>query len=154
VGGGPFDDWYESAGVRQGLRRMLVDETDQGRVYFPASLVPYLDHELVTARGAAVRQALTTGPACRAAPGCAWTPSRCTATRAITRSTASTWPTRSPPPPGYRFRTGISVDSPRAWTPPRKSFCRASGCWPNYCRRWSSKRLSPPYLTNYRPIPR
>ena len=59
MGGGPFDDWYESAGVRQGLRRMLVDETDQGRVYFPASLVPYLDHELVAARGAAARQALT-----------------------------------------------------------------------------------------------
>jgi hypothetical protein len=38
---------------------MLVDETDQGRVYFPASLVPYLDHELVAARGEDVRHALT-----------------------------------------------------------------------------------------------
>jgi hypothetical protein len=45
--------------VRQGIRRLLVDETDLGRVYFPASLVPYLDHELLKDRGPAVRHALT-----------------------------------------------------------------------------------------------
>jgi hypothetical protein len=44
----PFGDWYDAAGVRAGLRRVLRDETDQGKVYFPRALVPYLDHEAVS----------------------------------------------------------------------------------------------------------
>jgi hypothetical protein len=55
----PFGDWYEAAGVRGGIRRVLMDETDQGRVYFPTRLVPYLGHELVRDREPVVRQALT-----------------------------------------------------------------------------------------------
>jgi P-aminobenzoate N-oxygenase AurF len=54
-----FSDWYQTAGVRGGMRRTLRDETDQGKVFFPAGLVPYLDHELVRDRGPAHRHALT-----------------------------------------------------------------------------------------------
>jgi para-aminobenzoate N-oxygenase AurF len=59
MGAQPFSDWYDVAGVRSGIRRMLVDETEQGKVYYPASLVPYLRHELVAARDPAVHDALT-----------------------------------------------------------------------------------------------
>lgn len=59
MGGDPFGDWYGAAGVRAGIRRTLVDDTDRGLVYFPESLVPYLDHELVSSRGPAARYALT-----------------------------------------------------------------------------------------------
>lgn len=55
----PFGDWYEAAGVRGGIRRMLRDETDQGKVYFPRALVPYLDHELVRDLPATARHELT-----------------------------------------------------------------------------------------------
>jgi hypothetical protein len=55
----PFSDWYDVAGVRGGVRRTLIDETAQGRVYFPADLVPYLDHPLVAGRGPGVRHELT-----------------------------------------------------------------------------------------------
>jgi hypothetical protein len=41
----PFDTWYETAGVRSGVRRLFRDETDAGKVFFPARLVPYLAHE-------------------------------------------------------------------------------------------------------------
>ncbi|MGH3992251.1 MAG: diiron oxygenase, partial [Pseudonocardiaceae bacterium] len=41
----PFDTWYETAGVRSGFRRLFRDETDAGKVFFPARLVPYLAHE-------------------------------------------------------------------------------------------------------------
>ncbi|PRX98540.1 diiron oxygenase [Allonocardiopsis opalescens] len=44
---GPLDHWYHSAGVRTGVRRMFHDETDQGKVFYPERLVPYLDHEAV-----------------------------------------------------------------------------------------------------------
>jgi hypothetical protein len=43
----PFDRWYDTAGVRAGVRRMFHDETDAGKVFFPERLVPYLDHEAV-----------------------------------------------------------------------------------------------------------
>jgi hypothetical protein len=46
-GGGPLDSWYEVAGVRGGARRLFHEESDQGRVFFPANLVPYLEHEAV-----------------------------------------------------------------------------------------------------------
>lgn len=59
MGGDPFGDWYDAAGVRTGIRRMLVDETDRELVYFPEALVPYLDHGLVSERGPAARYALT-----------------------------------------------------------------------------------------------
>jgi len=39
--------WYDNAGVRAGVRRIFHDETDQGKVFFPARLVPYLSHEAV-----------------------------------------------------------------------------------------------------------
>ncbi|MDT3397229.1 diiron oxygenase [Streptomyces sp. B1866] len=41
----PLDRWYEAAGVRSGVRRRFHEETEQGRVFFPAALVPYLAHE-------------------------------------------------------------------------------------------------------------
>jgi para-aminobenzoate N-oxygenase AurF len=41
----PFDTWYKTAGVRSGIRRLFRDETDAGKVFFPARLVPYLAHE-------------------------------------------------------------------------------------------------------------
>lgn len=37
--------WYGSAGVRGGVRRMFQDEVQDGKVFFPAHLVPHLTHE-------------------------------------------------------------------------------------------------------------
>jgi aspartate/methionine/tyrosine aminotransferase len=45
--GGPFAAWYEVAGVRSGVRRILHREAEQGKVFYPAALVPYLSHEAV-----------------------------------------------------------------------------------------------------------
>jgi hypothetical protein len=58
MGADPFSDWYQAAGVRGGTRRMLREETDQGKAYFPARLMPYLDHEMVRALGPVERHAL------------------------------------------------------------------------------------------------
>jgi hypothetical protein len=44
---GPFDTWYETAGVRSGVRRMLQEDQDRGKVFYPAELVPHLSHEAV-----------------------------------------------------------------------------------------------------------
>jgi hypothetical protein len=44
---GPLAQWYEAAGVRTGVRRMFQDDTQAGKVFFPAQLVPYLTHEAV-----------------------------------------------------------------------------------------------------------
>jgi hypothetical protein len=41
----PFERWYDTAGVRAGVRRMFADETDDGKVFYPQHLVPYLAHE-------------------------------------------------------------------------------------------------------------
>lgn len=41
----PFARWYDTAGVRAGARRMFADETDDGKVFYPQRLVPYLAHE-------------------------------------------------------------------------------------------------------------
>lgn len=41
--------WYDTAGVRTGVRRMFQDETQAGKVFFPARLVPYLTHDAVRA---------------------------------------------------------------------------------------------------------
>jgi P-aminobenzoate N-oxygenase AurF len=40
-----FETWYDTAGVRAGIRRLFRDETDAGKVFFPARLVPHLGHE-------------------------------------------------------------------------------------------------------------
>ncbi|BFU44042.1 diiron oxygenase [Krasilnikovia sp. MM14-A1004] len=55
----PFADWYDAAGVRAGIRRTFADERDQGRVFFPTSLVPYLEHDLVRERAPHQRETLT-----------------------------------------------------------------------------------------------
>ncbi|MFG2818662.1 diiron oxygenase [Kitasatospora sp. NPDC048365] len=44
---GPLDRWYEAAGVRTGVRRVFHEESEQGLVFFPEELVPYLDHPAV-----------------------------------------------------------------------------------------------------------
>jgi hypothetical protein len=44
---GPLAQWYQRAGVRTGVRRMFQDETREGKVFFPAELVPYLTHDAV-----------------------------------------------------------------------------------------------------------
>jgi hypothetical protein len=44
---GPFDRWYDVAGVRAGVRRKFHDETEQGKVFFPQDLIPYLTHDAV-----------------------------------------------------------------------------------------------------------
>jgi hypothetical protein len=44
---GPLDSWYYAAGVRSDARRLFQDEEDQGKVFFPADLVPYLGHDAV-----------------------------------------------------------------------------------------------------------
>jgi para-aminobenzoate N-oxygenase AurF len=54
-----FADWYDSAGVRNGPRRIFADERDQDKVFFPAALVPYLAHDLVRGRGPDLKQELT-----------------------------------------------------------------------------------------------
>lgn len=55
----PLGQWYENAGVRAGLRRRFRDESDQGLVFFPEELLPYLDHEAVRALPAGRRRELT-----------------------------------------------------------------------------------------------
>lgn len=44
---GSLAQWYETAGVRTGVRRVFHDDTPGGKVFFPAQLVPYLTHEAV-----------------------------------------------------------------------------------------------------------
>ena len=44
---GPLANWHRAAGVRVSVRRVFRDETEQGKVFFPAQLVPYLDHPAV-----------------------------------------------------------------------------------------------------------
>ena len=56
---GPLDQWYDIAGVRSGIRRTFVDETDAGKVFFPQRLVPYLAHEALADLSEAQRRALT-----------------------------------------------------------------------------------------------
>ncbi|MFD9456821.1 diiron oxygenase [Streptomyces sp. NPDC059985] len=46
---GPLDRWYETAGVRGGVRRIFHAEAEQGRVFFPDALVPHLSHPEVKA---------------------------------------------------------------------------------------------------------
>jgi hypothetical protein len=46
---GPLDRWYETAGVRGGVRRIFHEEEEQGRVFFPEVLVPHLAHPEVRA---------------------------------------------------------------------------------------------------------
>ena len=42
-----FGEWHEKSGVRRAPHRLFCDETDAGRVLFPASLMPYLGHPLI-----------------------------------------------------------------------------------------------------------
>src|SRR5215831_4171220 len=46
-GSGALASWHESAGVRTGTRRMLRTEGEEGKVFFPAGLVPHLAHDQV-----------------------------------------------------------------------------------------------------------
>jgi P-aminobenzoate N-oxygenase AurF len=55
----PFGRWYADAGVRSGPRRLFHDETDEGKVFFPERLVPYLDHEVVASLPPERRRELT-----------------------------------------------------------------------------------------------
>jgi hypothetical protein len=55
----PFDRWYDTAGVRSGVRRMFADETDDGKVFYPQHLVPYLAHEALAELTEAQRRTLT-----------------------------------------------------------------------------------------------
>jgi hypothetical protein len=55
---GPLDRWYDSAGVRGGVRRIFEDETHRGKVFFPDRLVPHLGHETVQALPPDQRRAL------------------------------------------------------------------------------------------------
>jgi hypothetical protein len=48
-GAGPLAQWYESAGVRTGVRRTFLGELEQGKVFFPGHLVPHLAHKEVRA---------------------------------------------------------------------------------------------------------
>ncbi|WP_235497518.1 diiron oxygenase [Frankia sp. R43] len=45
--GAPMKDWYDAAGVRGGTRRTFHRELEEGLVFFPPELVPYLAHEAV-----------------------------------------------------------------------------------------------------------
>ncbi|WP_035848758.1 diiron oxygenase [Kitasatospora azatica] len=56
---GPLDRWYESAGVRTGVRRMFHEGAEQGLVFFPEALVPHLGHEAVRALDPERRRELT-----------------------------------------------------------------------------------------------
>jgi hypothetical protein len=47
----PLADWFDRAGVRVDPRRVLDEELDDGRVLFPARLIPYLSHPLVATLG-------------------------------------------------------------------------------------------------------
>ncbi|MEV8435875.1 diiron oxygenase [Actinosynnema sp. NPDC051121] len=55
----PFASWYENAGVRGGARRLFHDETDQGKVFYPAQHIPHLAHEAVAALPERARRDLT-----------------------------------------------------------------------------------------------
>ena len=55
----PFVAWYRTAGVRSGPRRRFTEEHDDGRVFFPEALVPYLDHEAVAGLPPGARRELT-----------------------------------------------------------------------------------------------
>jgi hypothetical protein len=55
----PFERWYDTAGVRGGARRMFADETDDGKVFYPQRLVPYLAHEALADLTANQRRELT-----------------------------------------------------------------------------------------------
>jgi hypothetical protein len=57
--GGALGQWYDRAGVRSGIRRMFRDESDQGKIFFPDELVPYLRHEAVRALPQERRRELT-----------------------------------------------------------------------------------------------
>ena len=54
-----FERWYSTAGVRGGTRRMFADETDDGKVFYPQHLVPYLAHEALADLTAGQRRELT-----------------------------------------------------------------------------------------------
>lgn len=54
-----LNHWYESSGVRSGVRRMFRDETDQGKVCYPEHLVPYLAHEALAEATPRTRRELT-----------------------------------------------------------------------------------------------
>lgn len=56
---GPFEHWYDTAGVRGGARRMFADETDAGKVFYPQHLVPYLAHEALADLPESRRRELT-----------------------------------------------------------------------------------------------
>ncbi|MEU6087671.1 diiron oxygenase [Streptomyces sp. NPDC047085] len=53
-------DWYESASVRGGPRRMLEEDQEAGLTVFPEHLVPHLHHEGLAGAGADTRRALLT----------------------------------------------------------------------------------------------
>ncbi|MFI1973251.1 hypothetical protein BLA24_06175 [Streptomyces cinnamoneus] len=54
----PRREWYDRAGVRTDPRRLLAGELQEGCLYFPPALVPYLGHPLVRALPAPRRDAL------------------------------------------------------------------------------------------------
>ncbi|MEV0176940.1 diiron oxygenase [Streptomyces sp. NPDC050803] len=53
-------DWYESAGVRSGPRRMLEEDREAGLKVFPEHLVPHLRHEGLAEYGTGTRRELLT----------------------------------------------------------------------------------------------
>jgi hypothetical protein len=55
----PFSQWYSSAGVRSGPRRIFAEETEDGKIFYPQRLVPYLVHEALADLTAAQRRELT-----------------------------------------------------------------------------------------------
>jgi P-aminobenzoate N-oxygenase AurF len=54
----PLERWYETAGVRSGVRRVLREEAERGTVFFPDRLVPHLAHPAVAALPKARRDML------------------------------------------------------------------------------------------------
>lgn len=54
------EDWYGSAGVRSGPRRMLDEDREAGLAVFPERLVPHLHHEGLADLGPEARRALLT----------------------------------------------------------------------------------------------
>jgi hypothetical protein len=55
----PLASWYQTAGVRSGVRRLFRDETDMGKVFFPERLVPHLAHEALAEATPEQRRTLT-----------------------------------------------------------------------------------------------
>lgn len=45
----PMADWHRRAGVRVDPRRVLHEDLDRAKAFFPERLIPYLDHEIVRA---------------------------------------------------------------------------------------------------------